>query len=126
VHDEMMMKENRKLSKYPFVEVKPTHKALDHDVTVLGRRCGIGIGAEADPCTPKGSKQPRPPVGPFLQFPLGRQLDGGAVVCRKSLHCRLQMEDKDLGGTGDADAGHGAGDCDGMVGPQFIVRGVMR
>lgn len=78
------------------MEVKPTHKALDHDVTVLGRRCGMGT--ESDPCSPKGSKQPRPPVGQFLQFPLWRQLDGGAVVCRKSLHCRLQMEDKDWGG----------------------------
>jgi hypothetical protein len=96
VHDEMMMKENRKLSKYPFVEVKPTHKALDHDVTVLGRRCGIGT--EPDPCSPKSSKQPRPPVGQFLQFPLWRQLDGGAVFGRKSLHCRLQMEDKDFWG----------------------------
>jgi hypothetical protein len=36
MHDEMMMKENRSLSKYAFVEVKPMHKTLNNDVTVLG------------------------------------------------------------------------------------------
>jgi len=69
VHDEMMMKENRKLSKYPFVEVKPTHKALDHDVTVLGRRCGIGIGTEADPCTPKRLETATSPCWPIPAVP---------------------------------------------------------
>lgn len=58
MHDEMMMKENRSLSKYAFVEVKPMHKTLNNDVTVLGL-AGRAVLAPrptlAHPCTPRPS-----------------------------------------------------------------------